>query len=109
MSCEYNFILVQITTTNETEAQHLAKMLLKQRKAACINIIPQINTFYRWNNKIEGRTECLMLVKTQRTLLNNIVKLVKAHHSYRIPEIIATPLHGGSEEYLAWLLSETQA
>ena len=102
------FVLIQITASDKAEAQHLAELLLEQKKAACVNIIPKINTFYRWHGKIEKGTESLMLVKTRRTLLSDIIKLVKAHHSYQLPEIVATLLHSGSEDYLSWLEDETK-
>jgi periplasmic divalent cation tolerance protein len=109
MPDEHSFILVQITARNEAEAQHLAKILLEQKKAACINIVPKVSALYHWHDKIESGTESLILVKTRRKLLDDIVKLVKAHHSYQLPEIIAIPLYGGSGEYLAWLENETRS
>ncbi|MCL2706778.1 MAG: divalent-cation tolerance protein CutA [Dehalococcoidia bacterium] len=101
------FVLVQITAKDEVEAQQLAELLLRQRKAACVNIVPMVSTIYHWHSKIESGTESLMLVKTRRALLDDLIKIIKAHHSYQLPEIIATPLLGGSNEYLSWLENET--
>jgi len=102
------FIAVHITTRDEAEARKLAVMLLEQRKAACVNIVPGVSTLYRWQGKIESGTESLMIVKTKSSLLGDIIALVKAHHSYQVPEVIALPIEGGSPEYLAWLEGELE-
>ena len=106
MAKKEGFIAVHITTRDEAEARKLAGMLLEQKKAACVNIVPKISTLYRWQGKIESGSESLMIVKTKRSLLHDIIALVKASHSYEVPEIIALPIDGGSPEYLAWLEDE---
>ena len=100
------FIAVHITTKDESEARKLANLLLEQRKAACVNIVPKISTLYRWQGKIESGTESLMIVKTRRSLLHDIIALVKANHSYQVPEVIALLIDGGSPDYIAWLEDE---
>jgi periplasmic divalent cation tolerance protein len=106
VSPQDDFVIVHITTKDEAEAHKLATMLLEKKKAACVNVVPEINTLYRWEGKIETGTESLMIVKTSRSLLSDIITLVKASHSYKVPEIIAFPVTGGSPEYLAWLEDE---
>jgi periplasmic divalent cation tolerance protein len=101
-------VIVQITTKDEAEARKLAVLLLEQKRAACINIIPVVSTLYRWQGKIENGTESLMIVKTKISLLRDIISLVKANHSYQVPEVIAMPIHGGNPEYLAWLEDELE-
>jgi periplasmic divalent cation tolerance protein len=101
-------MVVQITTKDETEARKLAILLLEQKRAACINIIPLVSTLYRWQGKIECGTESLMIVKTKNSLLSDIIALVKANHSYQVPEVISMPIHGGNPEYLAWLEDELE-
>jgi len=100
------FITVNITTKDEAEARKLAGLLLERRKAACVNIVPGVSTLYRWQGKIESGTESLMIVKTKRSLLHDIITLVKSNHSYQVPEVIALPIDGGSPDYLAWLEDE---
>ena len=102
------FIAVHITTKDELEARKLAGLLLEQKKAACVSIVPMVSTLYRWQGKIECGTESLMIVKTRVSLLDDIITLIKQNHSYQVPEIIAFPLSGGSPEYLAWLETETE-
>jgi len=106
MAEKEGFIAVHITTRDEAEARKLAGLLLAQKKAACVNIVPREDTLYRWQGKIESGTESLMIVKTRRSLLHDIIALVKANHSYQVPEVIALPIDGGSPDYLAWLEEE---
>jgi periplasmic divalent cation tolerance protein len=99
-------IAVHITTKDEAEARKLAGLLLEQKRAACVNIVPGVSTLYRWQGKIESGTESLMIVKTKRSLLHDIIALVKANHSYQVPEVLALPIDGGSPDYIAWLEDE---
>ena len=99
-------IVVHITARDEAEARKLANILLENKKAACVNIVPKISTLYRWQGKIESGTESLMIVKTSRLHLHAIIALVKANHSYQVPEVIAFPIVDGSPDYLAWLADE---
>jgi periplasmic divalent cation tolerance protein len=109
MTAPNAFIIVQITAKDEAEARALAQMMLERKKAACVNIIPRVSTLYRWQGKIESGTESLMIIKTRAALLDDIIALVKTNHSYEVPEVIATPLAGGSPGYLAWLGDELGA
>ncbi|MCL2679407.1 MAG: divalent-cation tolerance protein CutA [Dehalococcoidia bacterium] len=101
------FIIVYITAGDEAEARKLAGILLENKKAACVNIIPKVASLYRWQGRIEDNTESLLIIKTRAALLDDIATLVKASHSYETPEIIAVPVIGGSPDYLAWLDKET--
>jgi periplasmic divalent cation tolerance protein len=87
-------ILVLITANSEEEAR---------KKAACVNIVPRVDSLFRWKGKIDSARESLLLVKTKSSLLSEIIGLVKQAHSYEVPEIIALPIIAGSEEYLKWL------
>ena len=99
-------IALHITTKDEVEAHKLASLLLEQKKAACVNIVPRVSTLYRWQGKIECGSESLMIIKTRSSLLSDIIAMVKANHSYEVPEVIASPITGGSPDYLAWLGEE---
>ena len=96
-------IVVLITANSEEEARKIAKLLIKEKKAACVNIVPRADSLFRWKGKIDSAHESLLLVKTRASLLSEIVSLVKQVHSNEVPEIIALPVVGGSEEYLKWL------
>ena len=96
-------IIVLITAGSEDEARKIARLLVKEEKAACVNIVPGVDSLFRWKGKINSARETLLLVKTRASLLSEIICLVKEAHSYEVPEIIALPITGGSEDYLKWL------
>jgi len=96
------------TASSNAEAHKIADQLLAGHKAACVNIISWVNSFFWWQNKIDSARETLLLVKTKTSLLDDVIALVKANHSYEVPEIIALPIVGGNPEYLSWLDKETK-
>ncbi len=96
-------IIVLITTGSEEEAHKIAELLVNEKKAACVNIVPGIDSLFWWEGKIDSAQESLLLVKTRASLFPEIVELVKRMHSYEVPEIIALPIIAGSEDYLKWL------
>lgn len=101
-------IVVYITAPNEDEAVKIARILVEERLAGCINIIKGIRSIYSWHGKIEDDAEVLMIVKTQRYLFEPLKSRVKELHSYTVPEIIALPIIEGSGEYLNWLKEVTK-
>ncbi len=100
-------IVVFITASNEDEAARIAKALVGARLAGCVNLIKNIRSIYSWQGKVEDETEILMIVKTQKSLFDSLMKKVKELHSYTVPEIIAMPIVEGSEDYLKWLREVT--
>ena len=96
-------IIVFITASSEEEAHNIAESLVKGKKAACVNIVPAVDSLFWWEGKIESARESLLLVKTKASLFPEIVELVNRAHSYEVPEIIALPIIAGSEDYLKWL------
>ena len=96
-------VVVLITAGSEEEAHKIAELLVNENKAACVNILARVDSLFRWKGKIDSARESLLLVKTRASLLSEIVSLVKDVHSYEVPEIIALPIIGGTEEYLKWL------
>jgi periplasmic divalent cation tolerance protein len=96
-------IVVFITAGSQEEAHRIARLLVKEKKAACVNIVPGVDSLFRWKGKIDSAHEALLLVKTRAPLLPQIISLVKKAHSYQVPEIIALPIIDGSEDYLRWL------
>jgi periplasmic divalent cation tolerance protein len=96
-------IIVLITAGGEEEAHRIAESLVKEKKAACVNIVPRVDSLFWWEGKIDSASESLLLVKTKAALFPEIVELVKRTHSYEVPEIIALPIIAGSEDYLKWL------
>jgi len=96
-------IVVLITAGSQVEAHKIAELLVKERKAACVNIVPRVDSLFWWKGKLDSARESLLLVKTKTSLFPEIVELVKRTHSYQVPEIIALPIIAGSEDYLKWL------
>jgi periplasmic divalent cation tolerance protein len=105
---EFADIVVFITTANAEEAQRIADVLLNERKAACINIVPGVSSLFWWQGKLDSAEESLLIVKTRASVLSQIVNLVKEHHSYDIPEVIALPIIGGNRDYLEWMGREVK-
>jgi len=96
-------IIVLITAGSEEEAHRIAELLVKEKKAACVNIVPRVDSLFWWEGKIDSTRESLLLVKTKESLFPEKVELVKRMHSYEVPEIIALPIIAGSGYYLKWL------
>ncbi|HEY87244.1 MAG TPA: divalent-cation tolerance protein CutA [Dehalococcoidia bacterium] len=102
------YIVLFTTASNSEEAHKIAKVLLSQRKAACVNIVSGISSLFWWQDKLDSSQESLLIVKTKASLLNQIVTLVKEFHSYEVPEIIALPIIGGNQDYLEWIDKEVK-
>ena len=100
---EPTYIVVLVTAADAREAQQISRKLLEQRKAACVNIIPEVDSNFRWNGKIDSDSESLLIIKTKASLLPEVTSLVKEIHSYDVPEIIALPIIGGNQDYLEWI------
>ena len=103
-----DFVVVLITAPNEEDAAKMANDLVASRLAACVSIIKNIRSIYRWQGKIEDESEVLMLVKTRKEHFKDLEKRVRELHPYEVPEIIALPIIEGFEGYLGWLKEETE-
>jgi periplasmic divalent cation tolerance protein len=104
-----NKIVIFVTTSSKPEAQKIADLLLSRRKAACVNIVPKVESSFWWQGKLDSAQESLLIIKTKTSLLSEIIDLVKTAHSYEVPEIIALPIIGGNEDYLKWIENEVIA
>jgi periplasmic divalent cation tolerance protein len=101
------FRLVLTTVPDEEAGRRIARRLVEERLAACVNVSPPVTSFYWWGGKIVEDRECVLLIKTKDSRLGRLEALVKELHPYELPEFIALPLAAGSSEYLAWLDKET--
>jgi len=105
---EASRVVVLITTATEEEAHSIAELLLNQRKAACVNIVPRVDSLFRWQGKLDSAQESLLIIKTRASLLPEVIEMVKRAHSYEVPEIIALPIISGNEDYLKWMDGEVE-
>jgi periplasmic divalent cation tolerance protein len=96
-------IIVFMTAGTADEARRIAQQLVESHLAACVQILPDIESIYRWNNEVQREKEVLILAKTSADKFAELEKSVRAVHSYETPEIIAVPASQISEPYRAWL------
>lgn len=89
-------------------AEQLAQHLVEEKLAACVNIIPNVQSFYLWENKLVKDQEITLLIKTTAYCFDELEKAIKKLHSYQIPETIALPIINGHQPYLNWLKENTR-
>jgi periplasmic divalent cation tolerance protein len=97
------FIVIFITCANKEEAEKIAAGLISAKLAACVNIIPGVESLFWWEYKVDRADELLLVVKSKKTKFAGIIKKVKSLHSYSTPEIIALPVIAGNKDYLKWI------
>jgi periplasmic divalent cation tolerance protein len=107
MESQSDPIVVLITAPNSEEAIRLADMLVGAHLAACVQILPEMESVYRWQGKIERQPEILLIAKTIRSRFDELEREIRALHSYDTPEIVALPIVAGSAPYLDWLTEES--
>jgi periplasmic divalent cation tolerance protein len=95
--------IVLTTTGSQEEGRKIAYALVERRLAACVNIVPQIESVYRWQGKVESATEWLLIIKTQAEVFGRLQAAIKELHSYDLPECLMLEVTGGSQAYLAWI------
>lgn len=102
-------LVVVTTTETQADAERLAQALVESELAACVQVLPQITSIYRWQGKIEQAGEVLLLIKTTRAAYSELEAAIKQNHSYQTPEIIALPVEAGSTDYLGWMTTSVRA
>jgi len=100
-------IRVVFVSIPRDEANKLAKGLVENRLAACINIVPKIESYFWWDNKVEHDEEALLIIKTTQQRFDELRAWVVANHPYDLPEVISLPLSDGLSDYIAWVKKET--
>ena len=93
---------------SEQEAHKIAHSLVKRRLAACVNIVPQVQSIYRWKGEIESAQEWLLLIKTRADKFPAVRDAIRELHSYEVPECIVLEIEDGSLAYLQWLEKATE-
>src|SRR5262245_37758701 len=99
-------IVVFSTCSKPEEARQIARKLVGERLAACVNIVSGIRSFYRWKGIIEEADECLLVIKSSRELFDRLRLELEKLHTYEVPEIVAVPVVEGAPNYLNWLEQE---
>lgn len=96
-------IVIFVTASSKKEAQKIAAGLIGHKLAACVNIVDKIDSLFFWEGKIQKAKESLLIIKSKKDKMLKVIKLVKALHSYKVPEIIALPVIAGDKPYLRWM------
>jgi len=102
-------LVILVTAVNQEEARKIGKGMVDAKLAACANIIPGIQSIYRWKGKVVKAQEVLIILKSTRPRYRALEKAIKAMHTYETPEIIALPVKEGLDRYIGWVRSETHS
>ena len=98
-----DFQIILSTCADREQAERIAHRLLELHLAACVNILPGVQSIYRWQGTVESAAEVLLLIKTSTAHSKEVQSTITSLHSYEVPEFLVLPISGGSESYLAWL------
>ena len=101
-----NKIIVFCTCGAAEEAEQIARMLVEEHLASCVNIVTPVKSIYRWKGVVESAEEWLLVIKSTRELFEKLSGALRAAHSYEVPEIVAVPVVAGSDAYLQWMDGE---
>ena len=103
-------LCVVLVTAPHDQAAPLARTLVEERLAACVNILAGVRSIYRWQGKLSDDDECLLVIKTRRESMELLTKRICALHPYEVPEVLALAVDSevGNPRYLEWLLAETK-
>jgi len=96
-------LLVLTTCASAAEADRLAAVLVDERLAACVNTVSNVTSTYRWQNQVQREQESLLVIKTTEARFPAVEQAIRSASSYELPEVLAIPVHAGSEAYLAWI------
>lgn len=100
-------IVIFCTVPTKDDAKKISNAIVSERLAACVSIVDKVHSVFSWNSELCTENEMLLIIKTRRELFDKIEAVIKALHSYNVPEIIALPVIVGSEDYLGWIAHET--
>ncbi|HLC59568.1 MAG TPA: divalent-cation tolerance protein CutA [archaeon] len=102
------YSVVLCTCKDEKEAQKIANHLLHDELIACANIVENIKSLYWWEGKITSSSECMIIMKTKKSLVEDVISSIKKMHSYKVPEVIELPIGNGNKDYLNWISEVTK-
>jgi len=101
------FGIIYCTVPNKNEAKKISKVLVKEKLAACVNMIGGVESYFSWGGKFCKEKEIMLVIKTQRIHFDKIQYVINQLHTYNVPEIVWVPILEGSEDYLKWIAHET--
>lgn len=107
LACDY--VIVLSTLPADADAAAFARMLVEDRLAACVNVLPAMESVFRWEGQVDRQTERQMLIKTSRARVPALWERVRALHPYDVPEFIVLPIVDGNAAYLNWLAESTSS
>lgn len=96
-------VVIMVTAPSEEAAEAVAKPIVQEGLAACVNVVPGLRSLYIWKGELCDDSEVLLIVKSRRSFVDRVVRRVKELHTYEVPEVIALPIIAGSEDYLNWM------
>lgn len=103
-----DFIVILTTSPDIETSRKISNSLVENRLAACVNIIPGIESIYLWNEKLCHESEFLLIIKTGKDLYNSVESMIRTLHPYELPEIISLEIYNGFEKYLDWIEKSVQ-
>ncbi len=104
-----SLLIVLCTCPDPATAERIAETVVNERLAACVNIVPDLTSVYRWEGQVQRNTELLLLIKTRQAVYSLLESRIRELHPYQIPEIVALPNQTGSSAYLSWIADHTGA
>jgi periplasmic divalent cation tolerance protein len=96
-------VVVFVTSGKAKEAKKIATALVDKRLAACVNVVPRVRSYFRWEGKVQNETEHLLVIKSSRGRFTELRKEIERLHTYTVPEIICVPIVEGADPYMNWL------
>ena len=100
------YVVIYVTAESLEQARRIARALVEERLAACVNIVGRVESVYWWEGEVQESQEALLIIKSLRSRVEEVVRRVKELHSYTVPEVVAVEICGGNPDYLRWLREE---
>jgi periplasmic divalent cation tolerance protein len=104
-----DYYWVYCTTATKDQALEIGRILVSERLAACINVLPEMISCYHWNDQMMEDTEAVLIAKTTAEQVENLTRRIKELHSYEVPCVLAIPIASGNEDFLVWVKKSVQS